>query len=444
MLDQLNAFVLAQGLFQRSDRILLAISGGVDSVVLAHLLVQGGYQVGLAHCNFKLRGQASDEDEQFVCQLAKQLQLPFYTTVFETAKLAATAKTSIQVMARNLRYEWLASIQKQQSYDFIATAHHLNDSIETILYNFTKGTGIKGLHGILPKGSDLVRPLLFATKAQIQAYAQQQQFAFREDASNATDKYARNKIRHHVIPVLQDLNSNFEQTASTTIQNLRETELIFNWAIAAFKTQAIRAVGDVLELDKSLLLQFPATRTVLYEILSPYGFHTDQVQQLLESIAVVGKQFFTATHQLLVDRDTLLLKPLQQTAEAEIYWLRNPITTLVLPNGTITSKVLSGSPSKYPTTYAIAWLDGAKLKYPLRLRHWAAGDSFCPLGMHGKSQKLKAFFANQKLNRFEKAAIWLLESAGEICWVVGHRIDDRFKIQASTTQVIELRWQQNH
>jgi len=443
MLRSFQQYIRQEQLFQPQQRILLAVSGGVDSVVLCHLFHRAKLNFGIAHCNFQLRGKASEEDATFVEKLANELEAAFFKTTFATEKIASERKISIQMAARDLRYEWLEHIRSQEQFDYIATAHHLNDSIETVLYNLTKGCGIRGLHGILPKVNQIVRPLLFATKKQIEAYTKAENTSFRHDASNDSDKYERNKLRHHVLPVLRELNPNFEQTAAQSIQHLRQAEQLYDVALATLREKWLTQTDEKMTIELAELQAHPAARTILYEWLSPFGFHQNQVGQLLESAQrQAGGLFFSDTHELLIDRTQLIVQPTTQQADAE-HFFPAPDGRLSLKEGILQIKGEVPPPATFTDDENVVYLDFSKLVFPLKLRRWQPGDVFQPLGMQGKHQKLQDFFTNQKLSRFDKERIWLLESAGEICWIVGHRLDERFKVTAKTQSCLHIHWQTN-
>ncbi len=319
MLNNLQQYILDNQLFNKDEKLLLAVSGGVDSMVLCRLFANAKIDFGIAHCNFQLRETASDEDELLVRMTAQNLGIPYHVTSFDTKTYASTNKLSIQVAARELRYEWLEKIRIKNDYQYIATAHHLNDSIETVLYNFAKGTGIRGMHGILPKNRHIIRPLLFATKEEILAYAKMNQVNFREDESNHSDKYQRNFIRHHLVPIFKKINPNFEHNAAESIQHLRDTELIFNFAITNIKDSLVLQQGDQKSIAITQLQSYPAPATLLYEILKEYGFHSDQVKQLIKALdGQSGKQFFSPTHQVLIDRGHILIKKIIQKNHHQI------------------------------------------------------------------------------------------------------------------------------
>ena len=436
MTTDLINYIADNQLVQNNQKTLLAVSGGIDSIVLCHLFKQINFPFAIAHCNFKLRAEDSDEDEIFVKEIANQLEVPFFSIAFDTEKIAAKKKQSIQVAARELRYDWLEEIRAKNGYDFIATAHHLNDSIETVLYNFTKGCGIRGLHGILPKNGNIIRPLLFSTKKEIEKLAIENELNWREDVSNATDKYARNKIRHHVVPVLKDLNSVFEKTVGENLIRLQETEKLYEFAVKQIKEEIIRKEDNLLKIHIQKLQQTPAPSSVLFEILNPFGFHNRQITQILAgfvkpSSPSVGNTFFSQSHCLLVDRTHLILKENSEN-EVEHTLIYAKDESIQLSDGILVIQKNQNIPAQFSRNSHQTYMDADKISFPLKIRKWKAGDTFQPLGMNGKHQKLQDFFSNNKLTRFEKEAVWILENKGEICWIVGYRLDERYKITNQT------------
>ena len=442
MEERFTKFIQERALLSGEDRVLLAVSGGVDSVVLCHLCHCAGLDFGIAHCNFQLRGSESDEDARFVEQLAEALDVPCYSIAFDTLGLAQERKASIQVLARNLRYDWLYKLQERMGYNCIATAHHLNDAIETFLYNFTKGTGIRGLQGIPLRNESVIRPLLFASKADIMAYAKQEKLAYREDSSNTSDKYARNKIRQKVIPTLRELNPSLEQTSQQTFRNLNASAELYHFAIKQIQSVIMQALEQEVTIHWEQLLEFPVPETVLLESIRDFGFNADQVQQILEAPAgKTGALFYSKTHRLLIDRHLLRIQELALATEASTFYLKEGQAVLQLNQFRLEAKWRVAPPKKYPRDNNYAFLDMNKLHFPLSLRKWKPGDYFHPLGMQGKRQKLQDFFGNLKLSRFEKEQVWLLQTANEeICWVVGYRIDERFKLEETSKDCLELQY----
>ncbi len=441
LLERFRQFVEDQNLYHPGERVLLAVSGGIDSVTLSDLAQQAGWEVAIAHCNFQLRGPASDGDEDFVRDLAEEWDLPLFVEFFDTRLVAESRGISIQMAARELRYEWLEQLRRREGFDRIATAHHLDDSIETILLNFAKGTGLRGLHGIPEQRGAIIRPLLFATKHDILRYVVERGLSYREDASNKSENYERNKIRHRIVPVLHELNPAFEQTAAANLDRFRQSEYLFDYALDHIKQEVWTEEEGRITIDlEGLLHHYRAAPTLLYEWLRPYHFHPAQVDQILQSTTrQPGALFFSSTHQLLVDRETLMIEARILDTEEKQYHIAEGIETVYLPDGKLTLQFEEGQPVAFSPNPNQALLDANLLDFPLRLRHWHAGDYFYPLGMQGKRQKLQDFFTNNKIPRLDKNRIWILETShGDICWIVGHRVDERFKITSQTDRYLRL------
>ncbi len=441
MLQDFQKFVRENGLFQKKDRILLAVSGGVDSVVMANLFWESGVAMGIAHCNFQLRGAASEADATFVEKLAGELEAPFHLTHFETLRTASEGGISIQMAARQLRYEWLEQQRLAGNYDAIATAHHLDDSVETLLYNFAKGCGLHGLHGVPIRQEKIIRPMLFAHKKAISSYAETGAIASREDQSNTEDKYARNHIRHHVIPALETINPSFRETAVANIRRLQEAEHLMEWAVAHLKKELTETdSAGRLRINIERLRQEKAAPTLLYEWLKPYGFHAASLARLLQSNARTGAMLYAPAHRLLLDRGLLLLDSLPNPESESILLIFPDTQEVVVPDGKFEFKTIL-PPDVFVKDNNTTYLNLAPTNYPLQLRHWKPGDVFHPLGMQGKSQKIQDLFSNLKLSRFEKSTVWLLETAdGRICWVAGLRTDERFRIQSKTAHCAKIEW----
>ncbi len=441
MVKLLEYYNLQHLLFKPTDRILVAVSGGIDSIVLCFLLKQLGANFAIAHCNFQLRGEASDLDAVFVKGLAKELNVSHFATSFDTQKLADDESTSIQIMARELRYDWLEDIRQAMNFDTIATAHHTNDSIETALYNLAKGSGIRGVRGILPKHDFIIHPLLFADKDMILEYANKHEIAYREDASNATDKYMRNKIRHQIIPVLKEINPSLEKTSRQTFNHLRDVETIYLWAINGIRQQIMRRNEQTSTLDFKLLEYYPAKETILYELLRPFGFNSSQVMQLLNG-GKSGSQFISSSHRLIIDHEQYVVQPLndhQADGQSE-YLIEYDQEEIHLPKGKLHLTHLDERPTQFPMATNVVCMDLAKLVFPLKLRRWKNGDQFQPFGMNGQHKKVQDYFSDKKLSILEKERTWLLESNGVICWIVDHRLDERFKVDDTTTRVLVIKW----
>ncbi len=440
MIKDFQNYISEHQLFTQTDKLLVAISGGVDSMVLSDLLRVGQYHFALAHCNFQLRGDESNGDEHFVCNYAKKCGLIVHVQHFETNDYASKYKLSIQEAARNLRYDWFETLRQQFGYQYLITAHHGTDTIETVLYHFVKGTGLRGMTGIPIQGvNGIRRPLLFATKSMILDYAAENNVDYREDTSNASDKYMRNFIRHEIIPEMEHINPQFEETALRTIEKLREAHWIYEDYIHQFVLKQVIFDFNQIKIDIAAIQSSPVRKTILYEILKSYGFSTAQTLQILKSTRS-GATFDTTTHRLWVDRthyivqshaqisNSLLLKIDSDTTE--IQW-DDTVLKIRLMDKDLNFNVLRDNRS--------AQLDFDKLIFPLTLRIWAQGDKFQPLGMNGNSQKLSDFLNNYKISNGDKIHIKVLENGnGEICWIVGWRLDERYKIVDKTNRIFEI------
>lgn len=436
-------YIQEQELFRLSrDRILLAVSGGIDSIALVHLCKKAGIKFGIAHCNFQLRNAESDGDARFVEQLAQQLDVPFYQINFDTEKEAQAQKKSIQVIARELRYRWLEQIRQQEGYQFIAVAHHHNDSIETLLINLTMGCGIRGLHGIFPKKGFIIRPLLFANREDILNYIEQQQFAYREDSSNANTKYVRNSIRHLVVPNLKKINPEFENTFQDNFRRFREAESLFNYAIEQLKKNCVQKKDNSIWIDIHLVEQTPAPLTLLYELLAPYQFKPSKIEYIFKRRhEESGALYSSKTHQVLRDRTHWIVSPIFKTKASmhTIASLDNSEGVIEADNLVLNWSINQEQP-QFDRDSQVAHFDLNKLEFPLYLRHWRDGDLFYPIGMEGRKKKLSKYFKDIKMNRFDKDATWLLCNAlQEVIWIVGHRMDERFKVELSSQHILHLK-----
>lgn len=444
MLKEFKSFIAREKLFRPEDKILLAVSGGIDSVVMGELFHLAGYSFGIAHCNFGLRGKESDADEAFVEKLAGKYKVPFFTKRFLTAKAAKEEGISVQMAARELRYQWFEEILVKEIYQSVATAHHLDDQVETFFINLLRSTGIAGFHGILPRQGNIIRPLLFSYRDDIETFARKHKLTFREDSSNAETKYLRNKIRHEIIPVFRELNPVFPQILSETIHRIRETETIFRDSIEKAQKKIIRKDKTKTHIRIADLRQLTPIELYAFELLSPYGFNEAVIRDILHSPDdASGKIFYSSTHRLIKNREELILNPLVSKKESGLKnagisipenkkEIRKPIHLSFTT--AITGKTFSIDPSR-----EVANLDLRKIKFPLILRRREKGDSFYPYGMN-KKKKLSDYFIDIKLSIPEKENTWLLCSGSYILWIVGHRIDHRFRVTSKTKEVLQVRW----
>ncbi|MEP2667892.1 MAG: tRNA lysidine(34) synthetase TilS [Cyclobacteriaceae bacterium] len=415
------------------QRILLAVSGGVDSMAMLHLFHTTGYKIGVAHCNFQLRDAASDGDEQLVQQTCQQWKIPFHTQRFETNNYAAVNGLSTQMAARELRYAWFREMMQAHAYDKLATAHHLNDNLETTLLNFVRGTGISGLKGIPPTTDNIIRPLLAFTKKELLDYARDNQLSWREDASNATDDYDRNQLRHQVIPKLEELNPSLEDTFKRTNQRLQGAAAVFQLGLDQLRKQFVTEEKNRITISTDLLQHIAFPEVVLWELLKDYGFNHSQCADAVAAADQSGKRFLSAGYQLTIDRKAWIVAPMAgEMSATEIHSNDKKITlgTLELT----LEKTPGNSISRNPAT---AQLDAGKVTFPLTWRKWKEGDTFAPLGMDNQ-KKLSNFFIDAKVPRTDKDVATVLESNGNIIWVVGYRIDNRYKITDQTKEVLQL------
>lgn len=437
MVEQFLKFNKEENLFTSSQKILLAISGGADSMLMLHLFVTCGYNVSVAHCNFALRGSESDADEQFVTDYCEQNNISIYTKLFETKKFASENGISIEMAARDLRYEWFNELIDLYNFDLLATAHHLDDLIETFFINLARGCGIKGLSGIKAKTGKIIRPMLFANRSEIIDYCDKLNVEYRTDSSNAETIYKRNLIRHNIIPLLEDVNPAFRKNVVKTVSILCETELLFKQKINEIKSIVYSEDenGAIINIEK--LLKFEPLKTILFELLKEFGFNTEQTIDIIYALKrESGRKFYSQFYRLIKDREYLLITPIKKTKNKFIYIDQNckEINSPILIK--IDSFILPPD-YKYSTNKNIAEIDAEKLTFPLILRHRNEGEYFKPLGMEG-FKKLSDFFIDEKFSIPEKENTWILASGNDIVWIVGKRIDDRFKITSNTKNIIRF------
>lgn len=437
MTDQFIQYINDHHLFGPQDKVLLAVSGGMDSVAMLQCFKEAQVcDFGVAHCNFGLREEDSDADEAFVKKLAKKAKASFHSHAFETTAFAAQEKISIQMAARQLRYAWFKQVMEDHDYDYLATAHHRNDVLETVLFNLTKGTGIAGLHGIKNKTGKIIRPMLFADKEDILDFIARKNLAWREDSSNASVKYARNLIRHEVIPVLKKVNPDLEHTFQHTVDRIAQVEEVFLERVAQIAKKAFRKAEGNLYIDLQVLKDEQVNPIFLYELIKAYGFNFTQASDLYERLFQgAGKLFDSPTHRLNIDREALIIssRDLSDFIPASIFKDQKEYQGRELHLRFSTQEV---EEFKIPNNKKIAALDLDKLKFPLGIRKWHRGDHFFPLGMK-KKKKLSDFMIDEKIPLNLKERVLLLTSGEAIVWVIGHRIDDRFKITEATKHVFK-------
>jgi tRNA(Ile)-lysidine synthase len=396
------------------------------------------FDCGIAHCNFKLRGAESDGDAEFVRKFAHELKVPFFEKEFETNLYAAENQLSIQQAARELRYSWFEQLISETGFDFYATAHHFDDQIETFFINLMRGTGVSGLRGIMPKNGRCVRPLLFASRTEIEDFAKAHKIAFREDSSNLKDDYLRNRIRHHLLPALESVKPDFRTGFGMTFNNLTQTEAFIKTQIEMIAENLISEEDGFWKIDLKLLQNQQPLPFILFELLKPFSFNVENVLMMADALGgISGKSFLSPTHKALLDRDHLLIfKRKHDEKHPEVFLVNENDEELHEPVELLIKKVFSNEYA-LDKRKSVAQLDLDKLKFPLQIRKPVTGDYFYPLGLGGR-KKLSDFFTNEKFTAIQKLNTWLLLSEGEIAWVIGYRPDDRFKITAETKMVMKI------
>ena len=436
MLESFKDNLLRNCEVQTHHRIILAVSGGIDSMVMTGLFTKLENKVLVAHCNFRLRGEESDRDESFVRDYCNERNLEFVSTRFDTASYAEENKISIQMAARELRYDWFEQLRSVHGYDFIATAHNRDDQVETFFVNLVRGTGIRGLSGIPQKTGSLIRPLLNYNRESIHDYALKEEIDWREDSSNASVYYKRNKIRHEILPLLRELNPGFDRVMEANIRNLTKAREIYSRHIDERKEFVLRRDRNNFIIDISSLQREEFSDSLLYEILTDFNFNPSTIQDIFNNLEnTSGKKFYSDSHRLVKDREELIIESLRAPNSLKHYIEMGQEEF----SGPVRLQFSYHDPASFaiPTFSDIACLDAAKLVYPLILRKWMPGDYFQPLGMEN-TKKLSDFFVDNKFSIPQKENTWLLCSGQDIVWVIGHRIDDRYKITRETREILRV------
>lgn len=436
-----------------SCQLLLAVSGGIDSVVMTDLFYKSGYEFAIVHCNFQLRGEESERDELFVRELGTKYNKEIFIKRFDTKHCAEQNKSSIQEAARKLRYDWFEAIVKRQTSNVneniihdsrftihhLATAHNADDNIETMLMFLFRGTGIYGLTGInaFDKKRKIIRPLLFATREQIELYANENNLRWVEDSSNATDKYTRNFFRHKLIPLVEEQFKNAKQNLQETIRHLQDAELLYNQIIELHKKKLLEQKGNEIHIPILKLQQSKPRDTILWEIIKAFNFRAQQIDEVKKLFDAENSSYVqSSTHRIIKNRNWLIIAPLN-TEEAGNILIEENNKQVKFKDGVLNLEKLSAISYQLSSNTFYAQLDAKHIEFPLLLRKWKQGDYFYPLGMK-KKKKLSRFFIDQKLSATEKENIWILERNKKIIWIVGYRIDERFKITASTKDILKI------
>jgi tRNA(Ile)-lysidine synthase len=439
MLERFLQFISRQKLIESNDRILLAVSGGIDSVVMCELFHQSGIRFDIAHCNFSLRGEESDGDERFVRKLSERLKVNIHVKRFDTQIYADENGISIQMAARELRYFWFRQLALDHGYEKIAIGHNLDDQAETFFINLLRGTGIAGLRAMKPYHEGFIRPLLIFSREEIKNFAIENECAFREDSSNASDKYMRNRIRHHLLPLLKELQPELYPVFSENLERLADTEKVYLNEIERQRQLHVHLSGKrhLINIERlNLLKPLP---TYLFEFLKPFGFNESTVTQLISALNdIPGKVFLSSTHRLIKDRESLIIEPLEDSRHERVEVLIDENTVEINEPLNIEFTILGRHQfTAFNPSPSIAWVDKNKLAFPLTLRRMQIGDKFRPLGMKG-FRKLSDFLTDLKIPLPDKQNTWVITSGDDIVWVVGYRVDDRYKVTSETQEIFRI------
>ncbi len=438
MPNLLHRFLSSSVKPDKDQKYLLAVSGGIDSMVMLHLFMEWGMQnFGVAHCNFNLRGPESNEDQYFIDDFTREHSIPFYSESFDTNNYAEKNHVSIQMAARDLRYEWFFKLKKQYNYNKIALAHNLDDNVETFFINLIRGTGLKGITGMKEDRGEIIRPLLQITRKDIEKYATENHIQYREDSSNKSTKYLRNKIRHDVLPKLRDTEKGFLEIMQGNMYRFEKAFEVYKSFIDSQVKQIVTHENNITKIHIYQLQQIENFETILFEILAPYRFSNTVINNIISSLDhQPGLRFYSNTHQCIKDRVYLLISK-KENQKHHKYYIEESVRNLSVPLKLNVEIIEKHEAYRIEKNRNIAQLDMDKLNFPLILRKWEKGDYFMPLGMNA-FKKLSDFFINIKISLLEKENIWLLTSGEKIVWIIGYRIDERFKIDHQTKNIFRI------
>ncbi len=443
MIRRFVTFVEENDLFSATDRVLLAISGGIDSMVMAELFYRAGYRFAFAHCNFHLRGEDADADQRFVEDAARRYGTECFVKGFDTLQIATETGQSVQMVARQLRYQFFEEVAVERGFSHIATAHHLDDQTETFFINLMRGCGIAGLHGISLRQGKVVRPLMFAFRRDIEEFARTQGIPFREDRSNQELKYARNIIRHKVIPEFEGMNPSFREAMAATVARIRDAEAIYRQKVSLAREEMLEQDGEVVMIDIGRLHKLDPLPGYLYELISIFGFGEDDVTNILRALkGIPGKQFLSSTHRLVIDREKILISPLNDSTGLPEIPIRKGDTSVEFPVH-LSIRYHDADNYSIKADKNTAAFDMDMLSFPLLLRPWRRGDTFIPLGMKNR-KKVSDLLIDEKISLPEKERVMVLCSGDEIVWVAGLRISNGARITPGTRKVLEISVEKRH
>lgn len=432
MLTKLQNHLTSQFSFLKEKKLFIAVSGGIDSIVLVDLLHKLEYEIAVLHCNFSLRGAESDGDEAFVKSFCKERNIEVLVQKFDTKQFASDYKLSIQVAARKLRYDWFYEQLENRNYDFILTAHHLNDSLETFLINFSRGTGLDGLTGIPAQNDKIIRPLLPFSREEIELYAKENTIQWREDSSNSSDKYLRNKLRHDVIPILKEMQPNLLSSFENTLKHLQQAQSLVNDASRIIYKEVVSEEENSIKLNLKKLTQLANYQAYLYQWLKDFGFVAwNDIYDLVS--AQSGKKVLSPEFSLIKDRDFFILTPKIGEEITQEFLIEKEDGKVNIPLKFTFCNVSDISVTDSNSIF----VDENKLQFPLTLRKWQEGDYFYPFGMTGK-KKLSKYFKDEKFSLIDKSSTWILCSDNQIVWIINKRMDDRFKVNNNTTTILKI------
>lgn len=443
MQQKVQNYIKEHELLSSKGSVIVGVSGGADSVALLYLLVSLGYDCVIAHCNFHLRMEESNRDEAFVLNLSQQLNFPYYHIDFDTIKYSEMNHISIEMAARDLRYAWFSELLEKLDAQAVAVAHHADDSIETLLMNLVRGTGLRGLTGIPFRNEKVVRPLLCCSRSEIENYITEHRLAYITDSSNAQIDYQRNKFRNIVIPLLAEINPSIRETLYDSLTRFQGNLAVYEQAIEKISKDIVHKESESVKINIEKLKKQVHVPTIMYELLHSYGFSSATIQQITGQLdGESGKLFFSQTHRLLKDRDYLIITQIETLSNKE-YFISEKELDITEPISLKLRKLQAKYNFQVSKEKPCVHIDYSKLNFPLKLRPWQEGDSFFPFGMKNQ-KKVSDFFIDNKLSILEKEKSWLLFSGNDIVWIVGQRLDNRFRVTDKTKNILEITIKYNY